>query len=63
MNAPPQRDIPECLTKRETSAVFGWFSTRRLLITKGTESVDLSADDLANLRRFFDSFDTERQPS
>lgn len=61
MNAPPQREIPACLTKSEPDAVYGWFSTRRLLITKGGVDVSLSADDLVRLKRFFEAFDMEQR--
>lgn len=63
MNAPAkvQREIPACLTKGEPDAVYGWFSTRRLLITKGDTDISLSADDLARLKRFFEAFDMEQR--
>lgn len=51
-NASRSRDeIPGCIAKREPDADYGWFSHRRLLISKGDTAVSLSADDL---RRLFD---------
>jgi len=44
-------EIPACITKREPDADYGWFSHRRLLISKGDAAISLSVDDL---RRLFD---------
>ena len=59
MNAPmtAMPEIPSFLEKREPDAQFAWWSTGRLLIVKDGNTVSLSADDLANLRRFFNQFE------
>jgi hypothetical protein len=50
-------EIPEFLQKREPDAIFGWWSNGRLLIVKDEDSVSLSTDDLASLRRFLSQFE------
>lgn len=59
MNAPDRIEIPAFLERKEPAAVYMWLSTRRLIIQKGDEQLDLSADDLRAMRRFFDQFDME----
>lgn len=59
MNAPDRLEIPAFLERKEPAAVYMWLSTRRLIIQKGDEQIDLSLDDLLALRRFFDQFDME----
>jgi len=63
MNAPDRKvltlDPPACIARKELAAVFMWVSTRRLIVQKGDEQLDLSMDDLRTLRRFFDQFDME----
>lgn len=57
MNAPATATtIPGFLQKNEPDAIFGWYSTGRLMILKADRQISLSTDDLANLRRFFDQF-------
>ena len=57
----PAAEIPVCLLKRETDADFGWFSHRRLLISKGDTLLSLSADDLKRLVVFFEANKIEEQ--
>lgn len=63
MNAPDRKvltlDPPACIVRNEPAAVYMWMSTRRLIVQKGDEQLDLSLDDLRALRRFFDQFDME----
>lgn len=59
MNAPDRIEMPAFLERKEPAAVYMWLSTRRLIIQKGDEQLDLSLDDLRALRRFFDRFDME----
>lgn len=59
MNAPDRIEIPAFLERKEPAAVYMWLSTRRLIVQKGDEQLDLSLDDLLALRRFFDQFDME----
>lgn len=59
MNAPDRIEMPAFLERKEPAAVYMWLSTRRLIIQKGDEQLDLSLDDLLALRRFFDQFDME----
>ena len=54
MTAPPLREIPACIAKREADAIFGWSSNRRLQVTKGKQEQSLSADDLRRLVRFLE---------
>lgn len=62
MNAPRlPREIPTCIAKREPDAIFGWFSTRQLMIIKGEQTMTLSADDLLGLVRFIDRNTIEEQ--
>lgn len=51
------QETPDFLRKKEPDAIYGWYSTGRLMILKDDRQISLSADDLANLRRFFDQFD------
>ena len=59
MNAPDRIEIPAFLERKEPAAVYMWLSTRRLIVQKGDEQLDLSLDDLLALRRFSDQFDME----
>lgn len=63
MNAPDTQmsriEIPAFLERKEPAAVYLWSSQRRLVVLKDKGRVDLSADDLRALRRFFDRFDME----
>lgn len=59
MNAPDRIEMPAFLERKEPAAVYMWMSTRRLIVQKGDEQIDLSLDDLRALRRFFDQFDME----
>lgn len=64
MNSPMlPREIPACIAKHEPDAIYGWFSSRCLLIVKDGETVTLSADDLRNLVRFIDGCVIEEQLS
>lgn len=52
-NASRSRDeIPGCIARTEQAAEFAWSSRRRLQVTKGNKTADLSADDLRGLLRF-----------
>lgn len=52
-NASRSRDeIPGCIARTEAAAEFAWSSKRRLQVTKGNKTADLSADDLRGLLRF-----------
>lgn len=55
------REIPGCIAKHEPEAVYAWFSTRRLVVTKGKQCIELSADDLRGLMRFVDGPSIEGQ--
>lgn len=62
MNAPRiPAEIPACIAKREQDAIYGWFSTRQLLVVKDGKTITLSADDLLNLVRFIDRNTIEEQ--
>ena len=66
MNAPDRKVLtlepPACIERREPAAIYMWLSTRRLIIQKGDEQLDLSLDDIKAMRRFFDQFDIEARP-
>ena len=59
--AKDRRDVPECIAKREPDAAYGWFSNRRLLVSKGDAAISLSADDLRGLLRFVETNQIEVQ--
>jgi hypothetical protein len=59
MNAPDRIAPPAFIERKEPAAVYMWLSTRRLIIQKCDEQIDLSMDDLRALRRFFEQFDME----
>lgn len=61
MNAPDRIEIPAFLDRKEPAAVYMWLSTKRLIVSKGEDQIDLSADDLLGLIRFFRQFDLEGQ--
>lgn len=64
MNAPQiPREIPSCIAKNEPDAIFGWFSTRRLLVIKDGVTVSLSADDVRKLGMFVEGCTIEAQLS
>jgi hypothetical protein len=63
MTAPPLREIPACIAKREADAVFGWSSERRMDVTKGKQVQSLSADDLRRLLRFVEENRIQEQLS
>jgi hypothetical protein len=48
---------PPAFLRREKPALYGWFSSGRLVIVKDDTAISLDRDDLADLRRFFDQFD------
>lgn len=48
---------PPAFLRREQPAIFGWFSSGRLVILKGGEAISLDRDDLADLRRFLGDFE------
>lgn len=50
------QETPDFLRKKEPDAIYGWYSTGRLVILKADRQISLSADDLANLRRFCGQF-------
>lgn len=60
-HADSSREIPGCIAKQEPDADYGWFSHRRLLITKGDAAVSLSADDLRALFNFVEACKIEEQ--
>lgn len=64
MNAPRiPAEIPACIAKREPDAIYGWFSTRRLLVIKDGQQLTLSADDVKQLFNFVESCTIEEQLS
>lgn len=64
MNAPcAPPEIPSCLAKREPDAIYGWFSTRRLLVIKDGQQLTLSADDVKGLFNFVEGCTIEEQLS
>ncbi|OHC68606.1 MAG: hypothetical protein A3H93_09085 [Rhodocyclales bacterium RIFCSPLOWO2_02_FULL_63_24] len=56
-------EIPGCIARRETDAVYAWFSTRRLQVVKGDVTLSLSADDLRALFNFVEGCVIEEQLS
>jgi len=61
MNAPtptpPQLEIPAFLERREPLARYALWNSGRLQIIKSETTIDLSQDDLRELRRYFDQFE------
>lgn len=55
------KPIPAFLENKEPPAVYMWVSTRRMIVQKGDDQIDLSGDDLRALIRFINQFDREEE--
>lgn len=53
--ANPPENVPSFLRK-EPPAIYGWFSSGRLVVIKDGDAISLSRDDLAGLRDFVMKF-------
>jgi len=53
----PADNEPPAFLRRDQPAIYGWFSSGRLVILKEGDAISLSRDDLAELRRFISDFE------